>query len=142
MATDGDLNAKGKRVENMFRNREHHLLVFLALISISTFSILLLITLSGSINSFISEVIERDTAVIGRLVMSHPELKEDIVAAFSSSLDEEYYVDGLEAAAMLGYTKDFVTDTEFLKQNRIKYIIAVILPSILIFLIFSIFVYI
>ncbi|GAE87992.1 sensor histidine kinase [Acetivibrio straminisolvens] len=126
----------------MFRNREQQLLVLFALITTVFFSILLIITLSNSHNNFVSEVVERDIAVIGRLVMSHPELEKDIAAAFSSSLNEEYYVEGLKAAAMLGYTEDFVTDTGFLKQSKIKYITEVIVPGTLIFFAFFICAYI
>lgn len=142
MDTDGDRNAPGKRVNGMFRNKDQKLLLSFALAAILVFSVFLLITLSWTYNGLVSEVIERDTSVIGRLVVSHPELKEDIVAVFSSSLNEECYADGLKAASMLGYTKDFVTETSFLKQNKTKYLTAVIVPCILIFFAFFIFVYI
>lgn len=136
------MEAKRKMVVGMFRNRDFRRLVFFATLIVVFFVAVLFITLSTLTNTFVADVIERDTAVIGRLVSDHPELKDHIAAAFSSTVDEEFYEEGLKAAASLGYTKKIVSDTGFLKRNMFQNILKTTIICVIIFLIFFLVVYI
>jgi len=126
----------------MFRNRDFCRLVFFATLIIIVFVAALFITLSTLTDTFVANVIDRDTAVIGRLVSEHPELKDHIAAAFSSTVDEEFYEDGLKTATRFGYTKDFVTDTGFLKRNMFQNILKTLILCVIFFLLFFLVVYI
>lgn len=126
----------------MFRNREFRQVILSATVIISILLAVLVITLSKSNDQLVSDVITRDTAVIGRLVSTHPELKDDIAAAFSATLNEEYYEKGLDEASKFGYTQDFVTNTAFLRQSTLEGVLMVILICVFTFLAFFLFVYI
>ncbi len=126
----------------MFRNREFLRLILAFSLILTVLVVVLVITVSDLSDTLISDVVYRDTAIIGRLVSSHPELKDNIAAAFSSTLNEEYYEEGLKAAAKLGYTKDFITDSRLLKQNLHQHMLKTLLICVLILLIFFLVVYI
>ncbi|MCX7749521.1 MAG: HAMP domain-containing histidine kinase [Clostridia bacterium] len=88
------------------RNKEFRL-IFLVVIAVSLFfSILLCIYNYRVWNGFNKEMIDRNVAVIGNMVSSHPELEKEIVSAFTREMRENDFKKGADIAKQYGYTGD------------------------------------
>ncbi|MFT9493476.1 HAMP domain-containing sensor histidine kinase [Anaerosolibacter sp.] len=79
-----------------------------------TVVLMIILVLGGSIffnlwDRFNRELIEKNSGIMGKLISTHPELKEEIVTAFVNESTTNEVTAGLEAARKYGYTVEMPT---------------------------------